>query len=119
MPTWSVKIVQAGDAAAFVPDLQGAKAGDPLQAEVGDNVSWGNLTEETHQPWKTDESYQQFEDDGDLCDPIDPQDSSRSDYAIDMEGTVYYRCKTHADRPSERGSIIATTPAPAAPDGEQ
>ncbi len=118
MPSWSINIVQGGGGAEFVPDLDDANPGDLLEADVGDDVSWTNLTDETHQPWETDENYQEFLPDGDLCDPISPQDSSRSEYAIESEGKVYYRCKVHADRMPERGSIIATKPAPAAPDGE-
>jgi len=56
MPDWSIKIVSTDAGAAFVPGLQGAKPGDPLQAQQDDLVTWNNTTDETHQPWPTDAS---------------------------------------------------------------
>jgi len=62
MPDWSIKIIPnpaatADKPALLVPDLIGAKPGDPLQAQEGDQVSWNNETSQPYQPWPTDSSY--------------------------------------------------------------
>jgi hypothetical protein len=38
-----------------VPDLVGARPGDPLQAQQFDLISWNNETDRPYQPWPTDE----------------------------------------------------------------
>lgn len=103
---WSIKIEGApGVAAKFVP--QGGQAGDPLNAKVGDIVSWGNNTQETHQPWPTDSNYvlQPDPPNPKLSDPIFQQQSSSPAWNVAGSGTVYYRCKTHPTRP-ELGRIV-------------
>jgi hypothetical protein len=124
MPDWSIKIVAAGRGkAAFVPDIQGAQAGDPLKAQQDDLVTWNNTTKKTHQPWQTDENYKPYPDaDAQrgsaeyLSDPIPPGESSRPSYDVAQPAssppldtwTVYYYCKNHPNSKTERGTIIAT-----------
>ena len=120
MPDWSIKIVSTGSGAeaAFVPDLQGAKPGDPLQAWQDDLVTWNNTTHATHQPWPTDASYTPLPDSqvprgsaDYLSDTIPAGESSRPSYDVaqptgnPQSWTVYYCCKLH---PTERGTIVAT-----------
>jgi hypothetical protein len=52
--SWSVRIVPtAGGEAAFQPWGVDANPGDPVKAQVGDIVTWGNAAGGTHQPWPT------------------------------------------------------------------
>jgi hypothetical protein len=62
MPDWSIKIIPnpigiAGQPAFLVPDLVGAKPGDPLRVQEDDLVSWNNETKQPFQPWPTDNQY--------------------------------------------------------------
>jgi hypothetical protein len=124
MPDWSIKIVPSGTGAgaAFVPDLKGAKPGDPLPAQQDDLVTWNNTTKNTHQPWPCDEHYQLLPDvprgsKEYLSDPIPAGGSSRPSYDVAQPTgltvppktwKVYYRCKLHPEVDSERGTIAAT-----------
>src|SRR2546423_1421415 len=125
MPDWSVKIVPAssGAGAAFMPDLHGAQPGDPLQAQQDDLVTWNNTTQEAHQPWQTDSNYQPLSAAWVathpflyMSDSIPAGMSSSPDYDVAQPGdqpppkawTIYYYCKTHPTRTSERGTIKAT-----------
>lgn len=123
MSDWSIKIVPAssGGGAAFVPDLQGYDPGDPLPAQQDDLVCWNNTTNQTHQPWKTDENYVPIPDSQAprgsqdyLSDPIPPKQSSRPSYDTAPPAgnpdswTVYYYCKLHPTVESERGTIDVT-----------
>jgi hypothetical protein len=61
MPDWSIKIIPnpaaiADQPALLVPDLVGAKPGDPLGAQEDDLVSWNNETGQPYQPWPTDQN---------------------------------------------------------------
>jgi hypothetical protein len=52
--SWSVHIVADGTGAAYRPTIPGARNGDPVKAQVGDIVTWGNATDNlTRQPWPT------------------------------------------------------------------
>jgi hypothetical protein len=55
MPDWSVMIVPAsgtlGVNAAFQPDIDGAKPGQPLRVVQFDIVSWNNTTDKDRWPW--------------------------------------------------------------------
>jgi hypothetical protein len=138
MPDWSIKIVPAssGGGAAFQPDVGGAKPGDPLQAQQDDLVSWNNTTQETHQPWQTDSNYQPLSvawvsahPDLYMSDPVPADMPSSPAYDVaqpstflpapyvtnppptaqpNSSWTIYYFCKTHPNRTSERGTINAT-----------
>lgn len=126
MPDWSIKIVpsSSGNGAAFMPDLKGAKQGDPLPAQQDDLVTWNNTTKDTHQPWPTDANYQPLPDSavlprgssGYLSDPIPGGESSRPSYDVSQppgppppdSWTVYYFCKLHPMVTTERGTISAT-----------
>ncbi len=115
MPDWSIKIVPSGTGAAFVPDLQGARPGDPLKAWQDDLVTWNNTTKKTHQievtkvePAGTGSLPGNF-----ISDPIPAAGSSRPSYDVAQptgnpaptNWIVYYRCKLH---PQEQGTIEAT-----------
>jgi len=124
MADWSIKIVPAasGGGAAFQPDLQGYGPGDALPAQQDDLVTWGNWTDDTHQPWPTDANYNPLPETqvlprgsaNYLSDPIPPGESSRPSYDVALptskpnSWTVYYFCKLHPDVESERGTIDAT-----------
>jgi|SRR6185369_11117230 len=129
MADWSIRIVPAksGGGAAFVPDLAGYGPGDALPAQQDDLVTWGNETDETHQPWPTDCNYVPMSEAqvlprgsaNYLSDPIPPQESSRPSYDVSQptppppakpptEWTVYYCCRLHPDVETERGTIEAT-----------
>jgi plastocyanin len=64
-----VNIVPSGSTIALNPDVYGVPAGSPLQAQVGDLVSWNNQTEVDEQivvsgetldvrPWSSTTAYQ-------------------------------------------------------------
>ncbi len=125
MPDWSIKIVRAsssGGGAAFQPDIPGYDPGDPLPAQEDDLVSWNNTTDDTHQPWPTDSSYNPLSEAevlprgsvNYLSDPIPGGEPSTPAYNVSAPGsapptwTVYYYCKLHPTITSERGTIEAT-----------
>ena len=129
MADWSIKIVPAasGGGAAFQPDLQGYKPGQALPAQQDDLVTWNNTTNEAHQPWQTDSNYEPLSDAWVaqypylyLCDEIPAQQPSTPEYDVAIPGgvsaptswTVYYFCKVHPTRESERGTIAATQQPP-------
>lgn len=47
--SWSIDIVPSGDGVSLNPDVFGALPGSPLQAAVGDLVSWNNQTDDDRQ----------------------------------------------------------------------
>jgi hypothetical protein len=107
---WSIKIRGLrGGAAQFVP--QGGNAGDPLNAKVNDTVSWGNETEDSHQPWPTDSHYtlQPAPPNPSLSNPIPQGQSSTPTWVVvgSSGTTVYYRCKLHPNL-AELGRIAIT-----------
>jgi hypothetical protein len=126
MADWSIKIVPAasGSGAAFQPDLQGYGPGDALPAQQDDLVTWNNTTREVHQPWPTDSKYQPLSDvwvtkdrpSLYLSNAIPGGQPSTPAYDVATPGgvslpsswTIYYYCKTHPTRQSERGTIKAT-----------
>lgn len=122
MADWSIRIVPAasGGGAAFQPDIQGYEPGDPLPAQQDDLVTWNNTTNQSHQPWQTDESYEPISPDPPrgsknyLSDPIPPRQSSRPSYDVSAPAgspdswTVYYYCNLHPTVETERGTIQAT-----------
>jgi len=125
MPDWSIKIVpcSTGEGATFIPDLKGAKEGDPLQCLEDDLVTWNNCTEEEHQPWPADDTYTALPNDqvlprggpNYLSDIIPAGDSSRPSYDVAQpasappQWTVYYICALHPYAETERGTIIGNT----------
>jgi hypothetical protein len=110
----AIRIVPAaGGGAAFKPRFPYANPGDPLKAQVGDVVIWGNDTKETHQPWPTQGNTPNGPplDENDpelktryLSDPILPDGSSNYYVVVSpASGSVInYCCKNH---PTERGQI--------------
>ena len=62
MPDWSIRIIPVAivahpaGPAEFEP--QGERSGRPLEAWVGDTVTWNNTTDAAHWPWPTDANYQ-------------------------------------------------------------
>jgi hypothetical protein len=60
VPDWSIRIVPVNPShpagpAEFEP--QGESPGRPLEAWVGDTVTWNNTTDAAHWPWPTDADY--------------------------------------------------------------
>jgi hypothetical protein len=45
--SWSIDIVPSGNSVSLNPDIFGTQPGSPLQAQVGDLVSWNNQTDNT------------------------------------------------------------------------
>jgi hypothetical protein len=130
MPDWSIKIVpsNSGDGAAFVPDLKGKSAGDPLDCMADDLVTWNNTTNDEHQPWPADDTYTALPNDqvlprggpNYLSDIIPAGGSSRPSYDVAQpaavppdpaptQWTVYYICALHPYVESERGTIVGNT----------
>jgi hypothetical protein len=115
MPDWSIKIVLDDKGKTwFLPDLQGGK-GEPLNAQQDDLVSWNNTTEDTHQPWPTNDQYNPVDPStvprGSatyMSDPIPAGDSSRPAYDTSQLGTIYYCCLIHQTELTERGTIIVS-----------
>lgn len=108
MPDWSIKIVkQTNGKTVFVPDLKGAKPGDPLTVWVDDLVSWNNTTNDTHQitasngtdSFTTDEIQAGYPSTP-LYDVAPPSGKNPP-----TTWTVNYSCVLH---PKETGKIIAT-----------
>lgn len=118
MADWTIKIAKSGGKTTFVPDLSGAKAGDPLNAHQDDLVTWNNTTDDAHQPWQTGSNYAPLAS-SNLSDPIPAgQPSNYYDCASPNKNppapqtwTVYYFCKSHPDNTSERGTIIVAAVA--------
>jgi plastocyanin len=109
MPDWSIKIVPSdtGAGAAFEPDLQGAKQGDPLQAQQDDLVSWNNTTKDSHQIGLPNDPLTGLAEDF-VTDPIPAGGSSRPSYDTAVLGTINYYCLTHPTEPTERGTIVVS-----------
>lgn len=94
---------------AFSPATQAAKPSDLIY--------WQNNSTAAHQPWPTDSQYQPLDVSSEsplyLCDEIAPGAFSQTYEAVEPEGdqqtwTVYYYCKLHPDKTSERGTIVIT-----------
>jgi hypothetical protein len=119
---WSIRIVAGTGGTVFESRVPNAVAG-VLQAQIGDIVTWGNATTETHQPWPTQGNIQNggtattpdpvlF-----FSDPIAPNASSNPQFVVPGALTtpptplkagsvIYYCCKNHPNAPSERGQIV-------------
>jgi hypothetical protein len=122
MPDWSIKIVPVNSSdpagsAQFVP--QNAPVGQPLQTWDGDTVTWNNTTGDHHWPWPTDANYQPLNvSSGQIAymsDDIAAGQGSRPTYSVNLGSatpplTVYYCCKDHPNRQSERGTILVIPP---------
>jgi hypothetical protein len=134
MPDWSIKIIPnpaaiADQPALLQPDLVGARPGDPLEAQEGDQVSWDNETNQPYQPWPTDEHYNlqpvggftpppapppfpNPSPDGSLSDMIPGNRSSTPAYNVFMpaNGATTYYCLIDANgNPTKvRGQINVT-----------
>lgn len=106
---FSIKIVGApGQPAQFVP--QGGNPGDPLKVKAQDIVSWGNDTQEAHQPCPTDAQHNILPVPPAplLTEEIPAQQSSNPAWIVTGKPrTLFYRCKTHPDR-DEFGTIEIT-----------
>jgi hypothetical protein len=112
---WSIQIVPAetGGDAAFVPDIAGAKPGDPLLAGSSDLISWNNRTADEHQPWPADHTYAPLSDglvkaqpQNLLSNAIPAWTPSTPAFTTPIQAstlTINYICKIH---PQERGQII-------------
>jgi plastocyanin len=113
---WSITIT--GCPASFDPDVYGTEPGQPLEAQLGDLVSWNNQTDEPHQIWLTDENGEPVEPAQKLTDEIEQYTPSFPGYvpqvtdirpevpeeeqATTKTGTIYYYCSIH---PEEQGQI--------------
>lgn len=125
MPSWSIRIVTKNGVTSFDPPN--------LDAMQDDVVSWNNTTNDKHQPWQLTGPVQPGQkpdpvpDTGRfkptyMSDPIESGDPSRPGYNVTLPKlptpppanpapvTIYYYCKTHPERASERGSITGHYP---------
>jgi hypothetical protein len=85
----------------------------------GDLVFWNNQTKENHQPWPTDSNYKP---EGKPWFPPVPPGETSGDYATPQvplppappppPQTIYYFCKLHPHRTSERGTITLVNSLP-------
>jgi hypothetical protein len=119
---WSIRIVSVAGGAAFESRVPNATPG-VLQAQIGDIVTWGNATSDTHQPWPT-EGNQPATGPATTPDPVlffsDPiaaNASSNPQFVVPLALTtppttlkagsvIYYCCKNHPNAPTERGQIV-------------
>ena len=95
---WSIRIVAVSQTlAGLKPDVLNAQVGDMLQAQKFDIVTWGNTTNDVHQPIRTDNGQA-------LCEPIAGGASSKPQFVVldDVGTTIAYTCRYHKD---ERGYI--------------
>jgi hypothetical protein len=119
---WSIRIVSVTGGAAFESRVPNATPG-VLKAQIGDIVSWGNATGDTHQPWPTEGNSPTagpattpdpvlF-----FSQPIAPNASSNPQYVVPAALTtppkplaagsvLYYCCKNHPTSTTERGQIV-------------
>jgi hypothetical protein len=90
----------------------------PQKALFGDLVFWNNQTKESHQPWPTDSNYNP---EGKPWFPPVPAGETSGDYATppavpppppQPPQTIYYCCKLHPHRTSERGTITVVSSLP-------
>jgi hypothetical protein len=101
---WSVMITSDG----FVVDAYG-QSGSQLNAGSNDIVSWNNQTNDTHQPYQTDQNYNPTGPA--LCDPIEKWKSSTPGWVVPAATpkppqTLYYYCQNHPTNTAERGTIV-------------
>ncbi len=102
MPDWSIKIIRpkGQQLAQFVPDIDGAEPGDPLEVEQGDLVSWNNMDDCEHWPVPVDASppYQ-------LTAAAIQPDSSSPWFNVTFPAgtTISYCCEFHQE---ERGQLV-------------
>jgi len=111
MADWLVNIVLSGSGETSF-EVDGFTQGQPLDAHQDDLVTWNNQTNDEHQPWQTDSSYEPLTN-GSLVDPIPKGQPSityncSSPAANPQHWTVYYYCRNHPDNPKERGTINVT-----------
>jgi hypothetical protein len=109
---WNVRIVTAGTGAAFEPRVPGGTPGSELLAQAGDIVTWGNATNDTHQPWPLDAAGNPVtaanpaaDTPGYMSDPIPAQNSSTPQFVVPsltVGSVIHYCCLRHT---TERGSI--------------
>ena len=112
--SWSIMIT-GEDPASFDPDVYGTGPGQPLQAQLGDLVSWNNQTGEAHQICLADQDGNPVRE---LTDRIAEYTSSFPGYVTDQAdirptgtpapatGTIYYCCSIH---PAEKGQITVVS----------
>ncbi|HSY48537.1 MAG TPA: hypothetical protein VLC46_06990 [Thermoanaerobaculia bacterium] len=98
---WTITIVSGTSGTSFVPDVFGS-TGSELQAQNGDVISWNNQTNQQHQPYQANSSYQPTGPQ--LCDVVQSFASSTPGYVPNttVGATIYYVCKIHNN---ERGTI--------------
>lgn len=107
MPDWSIKIVEKPDGkTVFIPDLKGAKPGDPLKVWIDDLVSWNNTTDTAHQITASNgtDTFMTYNiPAGQPSEPLyDVAQPSGNDPPETW--TVNYSCTYH---PNEKGQILA------------
>jgi plastocyanin len=121
VPDWSIRILPVNSShpagpAEFEP--QGERSGRPLEAWVGDTVTWNNTTDAAHWPWPTDANYQplnvQLGDLGYMSDNIQAKQGSRPTFNVGTQpALLHYYCKNHPNEQSERGTInVIPIPSP-------
>jgi len=86
------------------PDKTTSFSPSPQKAPVSDLVFWRNETQESHWPWPTDSNYNPDATGWSI--PAVPPSETSGDFATPTSAqTVYYCCKLHPHRTSERGII--------------
>ena len=99
--SWTITIRPGPEGASFVPDVYvppGETPSPHLQAQLGDQVSWNNQTQQEHEIWVGN-----FR----LTEQIAPGGSSTPGYIVFLAGgvktgTIDYHCGIHT---SEKGII--------------
>jgi hypothetical protein len=85
------------------PDRPGANPGDPLQAVLGDLITWNNETDDIHHPVAITPAGL-F-----LTDEIPPGRASSPMFNVTQSpATITYQCSRHPENPDEKGTIKVT-----------
>jgi hypothetical protein len=96
--SWAIKVVKLKNGkVAFQPDVPGAKPGQPLGVNAGDNITWNNRTNQAHWPVAIGSP-------GFLTNDIPA--GQVSDPIFNVQKSVAYRCLHH---PQEQGMIVVVT----------
>jgi hypothetical protein len=112
---WSIRIASGAKGTVFESRVPNTTPG-VLQAQVRDIISWGNATNQTHQPWPTENNQPGGPPAANpdpalfFSQPIAPNESSTPQFvvptALAVGSVINYCCKNHPQEPTERGQIV-------------